>query len=1077
MTRQNETFKRMHPEQFSDSIIVKKSNLTREFLDFFLNTLTSKNLEKDFEKFCRKIAEQEICPNLLPQTGPTGGGDSKVDSETYPVSEKLSENLFYGYGNNAATERWAFAFSAKKEWKQKVKSDIEKIADVNDKVNRNYTKAFFISNQYIPDKKRAETEDTLRNTYDMDVRILDRTWLLDKALKNRINIKITVESFGLSSSLLDEVQIGERDYKRKLEFEQNETKISDNDLKPVEKIVLSKRNVVLARELEYSKEEVLSLIDRSERIVKKYGMIVDIADTYYEAAWTIFWWYDDPDLFYSYYKKYEKIALSQDNVYLFKNLVTLCINLYSLSFDNKNIPFKNHAELLKEKYDTFINDYSKPNSAIEAKAAYQMIRLFLGDSPEDIATDLLKILDECDGHLDLDLYPLCRMIQEIPVFDKLNNFDELFERLVSTMSLQKQKIEAAIMLIKRGHLIKDKEPYKALCYFGRTLMDLYNESGKDYLVSTILEMGDTFERMDLLWAARNYYYYDLCLCLNRYMKSGEVHPALFASACCLKNIELKLGHTLYATGFNTLEKIFKKLYPEEIEEKVLDDNFDSLLGIQLSLTSYEIEKELGQLPSYLEKEELYFSEAVIKHEMGYYDENILEQLDGDVNRFNDLIRSLKEQPAIKQMKYSPWYGIEPTCTMKTSLLGCSIELKCYSPYNHGEIEVGATIIATLESFFSTGLYNNLISMTGNLEIELHHDCNSDSVIKGSVSENKTNTIDVIFRDFKFEEIITEQNAFSVFQTELVGMVITMMFPFEKELNKVESMIKKEAAFTRSLTFTNSVFYGMQTLGKDTFSFATTLNNFEKIEMKRPRKSEFTELNNDKDESSPSLPKEVVFCNSLRDFDFMNIKNSQIVTSTIINNSLWDKCGWKGFFYIISSKHDFPPVLSFLFSDSTCKNIFEEWIKDIGNDDCYNKIGIRIIKGIDKKHPYWYRVIVGQSDILQKDHNKYKVYGIPVRMHTMQPIYDTNLKMFEKELKVFKCFKICPSYCQNNTEKPYIYNLLISKSIDSIKIFNAWDISETDLLIESGILPTDDPIIPPGKENSLILSIIERKKQR
>ena len=101
MGHQNDFYKKVHPEQFSDSTQVKKGTLDRDFLDFYFETLTSKNLEKTFEEFCRKLAEAEICPNLMPQTGPTGGGDSKVDSETYPVSKDLAE-LWY-YGNIAAT--------------------------------------------------------------------------------------------------------------------------------------------------------------------------------------------------------------------------------------------------------------------------------------------------------------------------------------------------------------------------------------------------------------------------------------------------------------------------------------------------------------------------------------------------------------------------------------------------------------------------------------------------------------------------------------------------------------------------------------------------------------------------------------------------------------------------------------------------------------------------------------------------------------------------------------------------------------------------------------------------------------
>ena len=82
--------KSRRPDEFSDSIIKKQGKLSREFFDYYLNSLTSRSQEKEFEIFSRRLLEKEICPNLLPQTGPTGGGDSKVDSETYPVSESIT---------------------------------------------------------------------------------------------------------------------------------------------------------------------------------------------------------------------------------------------------------------------------------------------------------------------------------------------------------------------------------------------------------------------------------------------------------------------------------------------------------------------------------------------------------------------------------------------------------------------------------------------------------------------------------------------------------------------------------------------------------------------------------------------------------------------------------------------------------------------------------------------------------------------------------------------------------------------------------------------------------------------------
>jgi hypothetical protein len=116
------------PELFSDSEIRTNTVLTKEMLDYQLGILTSKKQEIDFEHFCRRIAEQELCPNLIAQTGPTGGGDSKVDSETYPVSKLISMRWYQGDPSGSDTERWAFAFSAKREWRSKVRADVDSIA-------------------------------------------------------------------------------------------------------------------------------------------------------------------------------------------------------------------------------------------------------------------------------------------------------------------------------------------------------------------------------------------------------------------------------------------------------------------------------------------------------------------------------------------------------------------------------------------------------------------------------------------------------------------------------------------------------------------------------------------------------------------------------------------------------------------------------------------------------------------------------------------------------------------------------------------------------------------------------------
>lgn len=79
-----------HPHLFSDSSVETALQLSREVLDYHLITLTNRKQETVFEHFARLLSEKEICPNLRPQTGPTGGGDSKVDSEIFPVASELA---------------------------------------------------------------------------------------------------------------------------------------------------------------------------------------------------------------------------------------------------------------------------------------------------------------------------------------------------------------------------------------------------------------------------------------------------------------------------------------------------------------------------------------------------------------------------------------------------------------------------------------------------------------------------------------------------------------------------------------------------------------------------------------------------------------------------------------------------------------------------------------------------------------------------------------------------------------------------------------------------------------------------
>ena len=168
-----------HPDLFSDTQVDDVSQLPRPVFEYHLDTLTNRKQEYEFEHFCRKLAEKEICPNLRVQTGPTGGGDSKVDTETYPVAEEIAERWWVG-SPSAGAERWAFAFSAKKRWKSKVAADVDNILSTG----RGYKHIYFFTNQFVSDKQRADQEDALSKHAKIPVHIIDRAWTDKEHLKH-----------------------------------------------------------------------------------------------------------------------------------------------------------------------------------------------------------------------------------------------------------------------------------------------------------------------------------------------------------------------------------------------------------------------------------------------------------------------------------------------------------------------------------------------------------------------------------------------------------------------------------------------------------------------------------------------------------------------------------------------------------------------------------------------------------------------------------------------------------------------------------------------------------------------------
>lgn len=131
--------------------------------------------------------------------------------KTTPVADEISK-LYCGEANSGS-ERWAFAFSAKKTWADKARSDVAGIIATH----RGYKKIFFVTSRAARAKDRARVEQELSEKYGVTVTIHDRSWIVSEVIDNsRRDLAYNYLGIGDKTS---EREIGPSDYSRKQQLE------------------------------------------------------------------------------------------------------------------------------------------------------------------------------------------------------------------------------------------------------------------------------------------------------------------------------------------------------------------------------------------------------------------------------------------------------------------------------------------------------------------------------------------------------------------------------------------------------------------------------------------------------------------------------------------------------------------------------------------------------------------------------------------------------------------------------------------------------------------------------------------
>jgi len=1083
--------KARRPERFSDTVVKEATKLDRSLLEYHLSSLTSRSQETDFERFARRLCEREICPNLLPQTGPTGGGDSKVDSETYPVADALVLAWYTGVGREAAQERWAFAFSAKADWASKVRSDIGKIAGTK----RGYKKAFFVTNQAVRDRKRAEFEDALRTKHGIDVRILDRTWILDRVFTGG-HEEIAVNELGATGLSRREVIKGPLDVRRLGELEVVE--------KRIEEALQAKRLGValvddalaaadLSRNLESPRAEVEGRYGRADQLAREYGSPRQQVEVAYQWTWTLFYWFEDYRAFVEQYAVVEERASGSRNAYDIERLYTLWIALHwtivSGDLDTQLASYNKRTETLITELNRLRDKKDRPSTALQAETMLleiQLMRRLHAKEPlDDVLRSLQDVVSRSEGLVGYPLEPLAEILTEIgQVLEDSPAYNELFETIVQVVSTRDGEVSAAMLLLTRGeHQLIQGRRIEAIATLGRSLMRLYKHETRHDIVQALYLCGYAYDEVGLPWAARGTLLAAASVATNDFWRYGDITPYQAACYRRLKWVELRLGRLPHILTWHELDVVVRhQLAARGYDSQALfetESAFNALLARLLLRTDFFDLKSLQNLPDVLDRLGLEMPADALLYVLGHKER--LEESAQGMGEDPDTVASkcwnikadvlLPERPVLYDQR---------TVSLHSRVLGCRVTVECKT--DSPCVEVGESILAALESFLATSVLDHAIAREPELTLEVRTSDFAEAPIS-VVVEERAGRPHLVIRCQAFDPDAIPIDKQTAVREGVFDAVVTTLEQFVefKDLERdLEALFREERVWERAVAFTSTFGTQANVLGVSPKTrLASWIDKDADVYPLRRTEPWVPEEIKNSDEEGDDLtlahpaqgaepPRELLDPNMW--------SHDQIETVSLIRVRLWDRAGWTGTLFATDPANEDPPVFALIFANREAgREIFVQWRKELGRTDAREQMRLVVVRGIDKEHPHAYRVVVGSAPSASPTRTRF-ITSVS-RIHRMDATTPENLDRFLLAHAAVGGLYLAPAFAPRGLDGSQAPEMELGLSIGMrrVHVRNAWEIGPKD--IDSiAIHEEDDPVVPENVKDAPIFNLLNSKHQ-
>jgi hypothetical protein len=1070
--------RKRRPHLFSDTIRSSEPQIPREVLDYHFETLTKRKQEYQFEHFARALAEKELCPNLRTQTGPTGGGDAKVDSETYRVAPDIAERWFVG--ETAANERWAFAFSTKEAWQAKVKADVTSILSTS----RDYSRIYFVTSRYAPDKPRAAIEDKLSGQAGVPVTVLDRAWILDRIYAHD-RLELAIETLGLSAGEAPVAQIGPNDAARLRRLEELDRQIADPKRYREARYSLAEdcfTSALLARGLERPRAEIEARFGQARRFADECGVGEQRKRIIYTEAWTALWWFEDHQRVLNNYEQLELLLADTLHADDLEQLMTLwqllsgsCIRG---ALDAADIDLSGKRATLLKRLQRLADNTARPNNAVQARYALAVLDAHVALAARD-ATALDRVWDTLipliAGSEALLSLPLERMVSTLEAMAELVPPSEAYERLLDSFLplLERRRSNAAAghALMRRGMQKLDTAHYEdAVRLLGRAELRLAKEEHIEVFVQLLLGIASAYLALGLPWAART----KLLMAVDRsfaIMKNdGDIPPSLVRSLHNLTWVEIRLGRLPQSlAAWRHLRVVSAQVEMEEADRADLDTDLHvlaRLLGHMLLRATSDQLAALSRLPDCLSHLDLDVTAMLLLWALGH-DPLVRERYLAPEESDEDLDALFAEDfahPGVKALPRRIIIGNDYTLTLSARALGC--ELHFTLPNEAAAIHVAEAIAGAFEAFLATSLNQQVTPYREYIRFEVQPGTSERfSTIWHTAPETWAQ---LTYPAQVIPEGEADRTGFDEWLRDLIGETIVRALFIRSPEQWLQEIAGTEEGFSRAISLGNvpvlaSSVFGDKPLHRLEYWMCDKATDYPLLRMEPWTPKVEVE------EETPGPTPAADGRDAVSDVPFPLKDHSQVKVASIIDLPLWDRAGWSGTGMAMIG--DQPPILALCFRDMAAgARIFEGWRARFGQVDQDETIRIAIIQGLTYTDPTGYAVTVGRYiDTFQRE-NPNAFLTMLSRINRMEQASPENLYQFLAAYARHGSYRLVPMRMTRNvTLDAFRLDLGITKR--KLELRRAWQIGAHDPDM-SALRDDDDPIVPDDVGNPPVRDALE-----